>query len=1009
MALGDNVVAAIEAVSSWVAHSLFHQDLGAYCDLETADDEHTLVTTDGGLATAVRIDGNRNIIGRQAQRELDAKLYQALKGYLKGRNDHVLQVYFESDPGIVKRKIREALTPSLMTAQRIGLDLADVLGDQLAALSRYCVHETSLWTIWTTPVAVPKETIRHEWEEKSQIIAKNRIGTFAEAQDPFRVVQAIKAKHGSVCKAVLKDLRKYGLMGERYTCRDALHALRMSIHPDSVSKDWKAVLPGDRIILREPGREGRQGMDISHAYYPALRHQLVNRRVRVVDTRFGVEAVQAGRRFYATLLFDMYPQDPQPFSALAERIDREIPYRISFLIEPEGLKKLGLKRQILAIFGSFGSNKERKVALQGLDDLERDGEPVVRLRVALTTWSENALVLESHCSMITRAVQGWGTSDVTPDAGDPVAAFVSSLPLYSKANIAVPVFPPLEDVVKMLPTSRPASPWLSGAILFRTVDGKIYPFQPGSSEQDTWVYLLFAPPGSGKSVLQNRMALAFCLGPGRSKLPFYTVIDVGPSSAGMISLIQESLPAGRRHEAGYFLLRMARECAINPFDTQLGCRYPTQNERSFLVNFLIALATPGGHDRQDQGVADIAGMLIDEAYAMYSDRGNGRPKLYESNRDPVVDQSLEKIGFEAEEGHRWWEVVDALFEAGDIHAASRAQRYAVPQLPDLTELCKSEKVRDLFAPADGDPLKISTGEKLIDAMVRIITVAAKEYVVLSCETRFDLGQARVVSIDLNEVARGGGPEGEKKTALMYMLAMNIATRNYFINPDVLPELHNACPPLYHLWHSARAAELFETPKVLACDELHRAGKIKSRAVVGTLEQIGREGRKFKLLLSLASQLVTDFTDDLVELATGIFILKSETPETTARLQERFGLPEAAVTYLEQHCHGPTEDGANFLAIFQTKRGRYTQGLVNTLGSIEAWALSTTTEDRALRALLYDKLPPAEARRRLARKFPGGSAIREIERRRLSLGVVSDSEDKNITQALATELLAEAGK
>lgn len=1004
MKFGDAFISATETISSWFAHSLFQQDMGAYCDLETAEDDHTLVTSDGGLATSIRIDGNRNIIGRSAQGALDNKLYGVLKGYLKGRNDHVLQVYFESDPEIVHRKIREALTPSYLTAKRIGLSLADVLTNQVDKLSQYCVHETAIWTVWTTPVAVPKETLKREWAEKMEYKQTNNIGTFADAQDPFRCVGSIKAKHGSVCKALLKDLRNFGLMGERFLCRDSLRAVRMSIHPDSVSKEWQAVLPGDKIIIRSPGDKNPHNTDISHAYYPPLCNQLVNRRADAIGTQFGIEAVRVGKRLYATLLFDMYPQDPQPFSALAERIDREIPYRVSFLIEPEGLNKIGLNRQILAVFGSFGTNKERKKALEDLENLDREGEPVVRMRLAITTWSENERVLEDLCSHITKAVQGWGSADVTTDAGDPVAAFVSTLPLYSKSNIAVPVFPPLEDVVRMLPTARPASPWTDGAILFRTIDGKVYPFQPGSKEQDTWVYLIFAPPGSGKSVLQNRMALAFCLSPGLSKLPFYTVIDVGPSSSGFVSLLHEALPKERRHEVGYFLLRMVRECAINPFDTQLGCRYPTQYERSFLVNFLVALATPGGHDAPDQGVSDISGMLVDEVYAMYSDYGSGRPKLYEANRDTVVDQALANIGMEIEEHVRWWEVVDALFEAGDIHAASRAQRFAVPQLSDLMEICKSDKVRDQFAPSGASPLKISTGEELINAMPRIISSAIREYVVLSCETRFDIGQTRVISIDLNEVARGGGPEGEKKTALMYMLSMNVATRNYFINPDMIMEIHNACPAGYHAWHSARAAELYETPKVMACDEWHRAGKIKSRGLVGAVEQMGREGRKFKMLLSLSSQLVSDYTPDLVELSTGIFILKSETPETTAKLQEKFGLPEAAVEYLEQHCHGPNEDGANFLAILQTKKGRYTQGLVNTLGSIEAWALSTTAEDRVLRSALYEKIPPADARQLLADRFPSGSAMKEIERRRLSLGLSSETEQINIIHELAMELL-----
>ena len=66
----------------------------------------------------------------------------------------------------------------------------------------------------------------------------------------------------------------------------------------------------------------------------------------------------------------------------------------------------------------------------------------------------------------------------------------------------------------MLPFSRPSSPWEYGAILFRSPDGKPWPYQPGSSEQTTWIDLIYARPGSGKSVLSNAINLALCLSGG---------------------------------------------------------------------------------------------------------------------------------------------------------------------------------------------------------------------------------------------------------------------------------------------------------------------------------------------------------------------------------------------------------------------------------------------------------------------------------------------------------------
>lgn len=55
-------------------------------------------------------------------------------------------------------------------------------------------------------------------------------------------------------------------------------------------------------------------------------------------------------------------------------------------------------------------------------------------------------------------------------------------------------------------------------------------------------YLDFAPMGYGKSVFMNYSNLSLILSPDLSELPFISIIDVGPSSRGLISLIRNALP-----------------------------------------------------------------------------------------------------------------------------------------------------------------------------------------------------------------------------------------------------------------------------------------------------------------------------------------------------------------------------------------------------------------------------------------------------------------------------------
>ena len=80
----------------------------------------------------------------------------------------------------------------------------------------------------------------------------------------------------------------------------------------------------------------------------------------------------------------------------------------------------------------------------------------------------------------------------------------------------------------------------------------------------------------------------------------------------------------------------------------------------------------------------------------------------------------------------------------------------------------------------------------------------------------------------------------------------------------------------------------------------------------------------------------------------------------------------------------------------------------TIGGQSLWAFSTTTEDVTIRNHLYQRLGPSEALRRLARRFPGGSAKAEVERRRRQVEDRSDSDDEvvNVILEIANELAEE---
>jgi intracellular multiplication protein IcmB len=148
-------------------------------------------------------------------------------------------------------------------------------------------------------------------------------------------------------------------------------------------------------------------------------------------------------------------------------------------------------------------------------------------------------------------------------------------------------------------------------------------------------------------------------------------------------------------------------------------------------------------------------------------------------------------------------------------------------------------------------------------------------------------------------------------------------------------------------------------------------------------------------------------DALISQSTGRFVLRAGDEKESEEVITRFNLSEASASIVRHGLHGPGPNGAPFLAVLQVDNSKYEQLLVNTLGPIELWALSTTPGDTALRNRLYDKVGFSEALRRLSKVFPTGSALKEIERRksdRLRGGEVDARAQTGVIDDLSDELI-----
>ncbi len=996
MSIVSSFLDGIDVFLAWLSTSL-KQTVQSYCDLQTADSSTVLVAHDGSLVSVLRMQGVRALIGKEEFERIQLGLQHGLQTILS-RPGHSMQVFFSYNKDDVASEIAEIFYPAEQTARRLDLNIDDLFKERVKYLSKYCAQESIFIVLWTRPVTLTGEQLGRSRKEKMQMLKEQKLPPFRHTQNVVAAITDLREIHDSFVRSVASDFNMLELSSEVLEVHEALREIRFTVDPDFTDRAWQPLLPGDKITIKESKQI--QG-DVSDILWPALGRQLLPRDGENMDLR----TVRIGDRIYSSVFIDLFPREIQQFAALFNRTSQaRIPWRISFMIDGGGLNSLRLRSSLSSIL-AFSSAQNRllndAVSFLRYINLSTD-DAVVRLRVTATTWAPegNIRLLRNRAAQLSKAIQGWGSCDISEVSGDAFAGVVSSMLGVSGESVASPSVAPLSDVLKMMPFFRPSSPWPNGAILFRSPDGKPWPYQPGSGQQTTWIDILYARPGSGKSVLSNAMNLALALSPGVNRLPRISIIDIGPSSSGLISLIKEALPVDKRHLAAYHRLRMTQEYSINPFDTQLGARYPTPQERGFLVNFLTLLATPVGSTRPYDGVTDMAGLIVDEMYKTLADDGN--PHVYTAGVEELIDGILEEIGFVSDVHTTWWEVTDALFIAGFIHEAMIAQRRAVPVLSDVTSIVRSSVIEDLYG-----KIIAPTGEPLISAFGRMMSSAVREYPIIAQASKFDLGESRIVSLDLDEVAKAGGDAANRQTSVMYMIARYVLGRHFFLSEEDVKEI----PLTYRSYHEARVTEIREDPKRIVFDEFHRTAGVQ--AVRNQVIQDMREGRKWKVQVALISQSLDDFDPTMIEFATSIFIMDAGPEQSVQKTTKVFGLSPTAQHALRARVHGPREGGATFLAQFATKHGMNTQLLTLTLGPIELWAFSTTLEDAQIRNKLYRKMKPDEARRLLATIFPSGTALKMVEDRLILLkereGLMGEEVKGGVIDELVEKILVEYSK
>jgi intracellular multiplication protein IcmB len=704
---------------------------------------------------------------------------------------------------------------------------------------------------------------------------------------------------------------------------------------------------------------------------------------------------------------ELGPLEPQPFRALKEKMNRTLPWRIRFDIEPGGLDKTRGRRTLLSFTAMFPGNTIIRDSFNELIEMDKD-DPACTMRVVAATWGKTKAQAKERRSALTKALQSWGVCQTRVEHGDPVEAFGSSIAAFSTASAGTMMYPPLGDALEMMPLQRPATPWASdGDFVQRTPEGKIYPIGLASSQQDVDIRVVAAEPGSGKSMMLGSMNFATAVRPGARRLPLITILDVGISGVSQVEMIQDSLPPSRSHEALAIRVTNSAEYAVNPFDTQLGADAPTRQEEDYLVDFLGCLLMNTQTMRPPS--ADCGRLALALIKNVYKEKLLNAPAPYERDVDPAIEACLDSNGLRQKRDDQWWadatwkEVRDLLFVEGHRREASLAHSRAMPTLPDFNAALLSKDIESIYGTARTD-----TSERLLDYAQRAFTAARDQFAIFAGRTRFELNsETRVLCLDLQSVIGSTTNEGRLRTQIMFLFGRHMAARNYFLDDKELQEVLPA-NKIYHEYHMARWADVKDEQKFIVYDELHNIGKPNAEfnPVYDRMEKDGRENRKWGVSVVASSQYLTDFPAKLLNAATSIYVMRGGAIENERVLRESFKVSDEAIRRLNLEATGPGPQGGNYLAIFKTKVGRIVQMLNNTPGPVELWAFTTTPDDMALRRRLYKAIGPSQARTLLARRFKTGSAGSVINAMKRDIRA---DDAGNVIDKLAEELLDEYRK
>lgn len=370
---------------------------------------------------------------------------------------------------------------------------------------------------------------------------------------------------------------------------------------------------------------------------------------------------------------------------------------------------------------------------------------------------------------------------------------------------------PTADAIKMMPITRPAAPWGSGGMLYRTPDGKLFPYSITSPEFSGRGDLVSYQDEADLRVYQDESAKALVREYGKK-------LEISRIRMGSEQDFFEDQSSDLSGLFMHILMKPTSAFAVNMLDTPLGMPVPSDFDNQIRFLSLLCDQVTEGFDRSF--VSHFLNEALRLTYHHYNagSASNGNfPKVYQDGFCSDIDQALVELGQGAP--NTWWEAVDVLHEAGKSQDAILAQRYAVPNLTDLCYVLKTNReLTYKYGGMKDDSPMASFRIVLADEIQRLINLWPS----LSAPTAFDVGEAKLTSVYIDPTGRRADELGtEKVEAMLFLQARKLFCDRYFASPHINGD---HAPSQYREYHREQWMDGVSKIREVSfgeCTEIHR--------------------------------------------------------------------------------------------------------------------------------------------------------------------------------------------